>query len=155
MKVLSLISLLSLLVFIESQVAMSSKNVLGGALQRCSTQNGPITGYFRDGYCRTDASDRGRHVVAAIVTSGFLNFTLSRGNDLITPRGPSFPGLKHGDRWCLCALRWKEAYETGIDEVIPKVVLESTHESALKYVDLEALKKHVCKSGDEIDAGMR
>ena len=96
-----------------------------------------MTGYYRDGYCRTDASDRGVHVVAAVVTDEFLDFTKSKGNDLSTPRGSSFPGLRAGDRWCLCALRWKEAFEAG---KAPLVDLNATHESALKYVTLEQLK---------------
>jgi len=118
--------------------APSQKNVLGSQLQSCCTQ--PATGYFRDGYCRTDDDDLGRHVVCAIVTQEFLEFSLSRGNDLITPRPDAdFPGLKPGDRWCLCALRWKEAYDAG---VAPTVKLESTHEKALEMIPLEALLAH-------------
>lgn len=113
-------------------MSSASRNVLGGALRSC----GAGTGYFRDGFCRTDASDRGAHVVAAVVDEAFLAFTASRGNDLTTPRGASFRGLAPGDRWCLCALRWKEAFEAG---VAPPVDLEATHEAALRYVSLEAL----------------
>lgn len=112
----------------------AARNVLGRALKQCGTN--PVTGYFRDGYCRTDASDQGVHVVAAVVDEAFLNFTRSRGNDLSTPRG-GFPGLKPGDRWCLCALRWREAYDAG---VAPRVDLEATNEAALRYVSLEALE---------------
>lgn len=112
--------------------AKQAKNVLGGPLSQYGLD--PVTGYFRDGYCRTDQSDQGRHVVAAIVTSEFLKFTKSRGNDSMTPYPPQFPGLKPGDRWCLCALRWKEAYDAG---VAPPVVLEATNEAALRYVTID------------------
>ena len=97
-----------------------------------------MTGWFRDGYCRTDDNDAGRHVVCALITDEFLAFSKSRGNDLITPQPQwRFPGLKAGDRWCLCVLRWKEAYEAG---VAPPVVLEATHESALRHVALADLQ---------------
>ena len=108
------------------------KNILGTDLQCCSLQ--PITGYFRDGYCRTDETDRGSHTVACIVDDKFLEFSQSRGNDLSTPNPAyHFPGLEDGDRWCLCALRWKEAYEAGY---APKVVLQATHERALDVIEL-------------------
>ena len=109
----------------------------------CCCKN-PLTGYYRDGYCRTDEQDEGRHVVCAVMTEAFLAFTLSRGNDLITPRrtdGPPefrFPGLKPGDRWCLCALRWREAYAANL---APPVRLACTHERALQYVKLEDLQE--------------
>lgn len=113
-------------------------NVLGGALEACSFS--PLTGYFRDGCCNTDANDRGTHVVCAKVTSEFLAFSLERGNDLITPRPEyRFAGLRPGDRWCLCALRWKEALEAG---VAPPVVLAATHAKALELVSLEELRLH-------------
>ena len=100
----------------------------------------PKTGFYRDRYRRTSEADTGSHVVAAIVTDEFLEFTKSRGNDLQTPRPMyDFPGLKAGDRWCLCALRWREAHDAG---VAPAVVLEATHEKALKYTPLETLKKN-------------
>lgn len=118
------------------------KNILGGALQACCFA--PKTGYFRDGYCRTDESDRGRHVVCAEVTDGFLRFSKERGNDLSTPRPElGFPGLKAGDRWCLCALRWKEAWEEGF---APSVILEACDESALESIPLEALQAHAIKA---------
>lgn len=99
----------------------------------------PKTGFFRDGYCRTGPSDRGSHVIAAIVTEEFLKFTKSQGNDLQSPRPmDNFPGLKAGDRWCLCALRWKEAYDAGY---APPVILKATHEKALKFIPLEILKR--------------
>ncbi len=114
------------------------KNVLGGNLEPCCTN--PMTGFFRDGFCRTDEHDYGRHVVCAIVTDEFLKFSRAMGNDLITPRPEyRFPGLKHGDKWCLCAIRWKEAFDAG---VAPKVLLKSTHEAALRYVSLKALQLH-------------
>lgn len=111
-------------------------NVLGTELIACSYD--PLTGYFRDGCCNTDEQDQGSHVICAKVTQAFLDFSLKRGNDLITPRPEyRFAGLKPGDRWCLCALRWKEAFEAG---VAPNVVLESTHIRALDYVTLEQLE---------------
>ena len=113
-----------------------SLNVLGTPLVPCSYD--PLTGYFRDGCCNTDENDQGSHVVCAKVTQAFLDFSLQQGNDLVTPRPEHrFAGLKAGDRWCLCALRWKQAYMAG---VAPKVVLESTHKRALDFVTLEQLK---------------
>jgi uncharacterized protein (DUF2237 family) len=97
-----------------------------------------MTGFYRDGCCKTGADDHGSHVVCAMVTKEFLAYTKARGNDLSTPN-PWFPGLKPGDRWCLCASRWKEALDAG---VAPPVVLEATHEKALKYVSLDDLKRH-------------
>ena len=113
------------------------RNVLGGPLMACSYS--PLTGFYRDGCCSTGPDDHGRHVVCARVTAEFLEFSLSVGNDLSTPRPEyRFPGLKPGDRWCVCALRWKQAYEAG---VAPPVVLEATHENALRLVPLESLKE--------------
>lgn len=117
---------------------MDELNVLGAELQACSFD--PLTGFYRDGCCRTDANDRGSHVICARVTADFLAFSMTRGNDLISPRPEyRFAGLKPGDRWCLCALRWKEALEAG---VAPPVHLEATHQKALDYVRLEDLKSH-------------
>ena len=111
-------------------------NVLGTPLQACSFD--PLTGWFRDGCCNTDAGDHGSHVVCARVTVEFLNFQMERGNDLITPRPEfRFKGLKPGDRWCVCALRWREAYEAGC---APPVVLERTHVKALDYLLLDWLR---------------
>ena len=111
-------------------------NVLGRPLVPCGTE--PMTGYFRDGCCRTDASDRGLHVVCAVMNDEFLAFSRRRGNDLSTPRPEfDFPGLRAGDRWCLCANRWLEAWLEG---VAPRVVLESTHLNALGVVTLEQLR---------------
>jgi len=119
-------------------MAGTAKNVLGGALQVCSTD--PMTGWRRDGCCNTDEADLGTHVVCAVVTEEFLEFTRARGNDLSTPRPEfNFPGLKPGDRWCLCALRWREALEAGL---APPVHLEATHEKALEYIALEVLQDH-------------
>ncbi len=115
-----------------------AKNVLGGPLAVCGTD--PMTGYFRDGCCNTDATDAGSHTVCVKVTSEFLEFSASRGNDLSTPNPMyGFPGLKPGDRWCLCAARWLEAFEAG---VAPSVVLEATHEKALEIIDLEDLQQY-------------
>lgn len=116
----------------------TAKNVLGTNLQSCSTK--PLTGYFRDGCCRTGADDFGIHVICAQVTGEFLEFSRQRGNDLTTPVPDyNFPGLKPGDRWCLCASRWKEAFLAGL---APPVVLEATHISALEFVSLEELQLH-------------
>lgn len=113
-------------------------NVLGTPLQDCSLD--PLTGYLRDGCCRSTDEDTGTHVICARVTAEFLEFSRARGNDLITPRPEwDFPGLKAGDQWCLCALRWKEAAEAGI---APPVVLEATHLRALAFVTLGDLKYH-------------
>jgi uncharacterized protein (DUF2237 family) len=112
------------------------RNVLGRPLADCSHR--PRTGYFRDGSCRTGSDDRGVHVVCARVTEEFLAFSRDRGNDLVTPRPAwGFPGLKPGDRWCLCAARWKEALDAG---AAPPVVLEATHVAALEYVSLAELR---------------
>ncbi|MCX7214176.1 MAG: DUF2237 domain-containing protein [Burkholderiales bacterium] len=113
-------------------------NVLGGPLLACSYD--PLTGFFRDGCCETGVDDVGSHTVCARVTADFLAFSRSRGNDLSTPRPEyRFKGLVEGDRWCLCAARWLEAYEAGM---APPVVLESTHEMALRIVPLQALLAH-------------
>ncbi len=114
------------------------KNVLGTALQLCSSN--PRTGFYRNGFCETGADDAGTHTVCAVVTQDFLDYTLSRGNDLITPRPDyNFPGLNPGDRWCLCALRWQEALRAG---EAPPVVLEATNEKTLDYVQREDLLRH-------------
>ncbi|MDP3168940.1 MAG: DUF2237 domain-containing protein [Polaromonas sp.] len=117
---------------------MSAINVLGTELLACSYD--PLTGYFRDGCCNTDASDLGSHLVCVRVTREFLEFSMARGNDLSTPRrSHRFAGLKPGDRWCLCANRWREALEAGL---APPVVLESTHSRVLEFVTLAQLEKH-------------
>jgi uncharacterized protein len=110
-------------------------NVLGGALQSCCTN--PTTGFYRDGYCHTGPEDLGVHVVCAQVTAEFLTFSRAQGNDLSTPHPEfHFPGLKPGDRWCLCADRWQEALDAG---QAPPVVLTATHVAALEFIDLEDL----------------
>jgi uncharacterized protein (DUF2237 family) len=115
-----------------------SENVLGGRLEICSTD--PMTGFFRNGCCDTNADDRGSHTVCAVMTEEFLAFSKARGNDLSTPRPEfGFPGLKPGDRWCLCAARWMEAYAAGR---APKVRLVSTHRRALDFCPMEALRAH-------------
>jgi uncharacterized protein (DUF2237 family) len=117
---------------------MTDLNVLGTPLLPCSYD--PLTGYFRDGCCKTDANDLGSHVVCAKVTQAFLDFSLQRGTDLITARPEyRFAGLRAGDRWCLCANRWKEALQAG---VAPPVVLECTHHRALQFVALADLQTH-------------
>lgn len=114
------------------------RNVLGTTLVACSYA--PLTGWYRDGCCHTHERDHGSHVICARVTVEFLNFQFERGNDLITPRPQvRFPGLKPGDRWCVCALRWREALRAGC---APPVVLESTHERALDHVTVGQLQAH-------------
>ncbi|NBD37226.1 MAG: DUF2237 family protein [Verrucomicrobia bacterium] len=116
------------------------KNVLGSALQLCSED--PMTGFFRTGYCRTGPEDVGKHTVCAEVTEEFLRFSASRGNDLMTPHPQwGFPGLKPGDRWCLCATRWLEAHEA---DAAPPVVLAATHEATLDLIPLETLRAYAC-----------
>ena len=113
-------------------------NVLGGRLEPCSDE--PRTGFYRDGCCNTGPEDLGLHVVCARMTAKFLAFSKAHGNDLSTPHPEfGFPGLKPGDRWCLCAGRWREALDAG---VAPPVVLSATHEEALAVVSLEDLKRH-------------
>ncbi|MGP1383309.1 MAG: DUF2237 family protein [Thainema sp.] len=116
-------------------------NVIGTELATCSTA--PMTGFYRDGCCNTGAGDLGAHTVCAEVTEDFLAFSKAQGNDLITPRPEyDFPGLKPGDRWCLCASRWKEALDAGM---APKVVLSATHASTLEYVSMSELKQHAAE----------
>jgi uncharacterized protein len=115
-----------------------SRNVLGGELSHCSSQ--PRTGFFRNGCCDTSDDDHGCHTVCSIMTAEFLVFSKSRGNDLSTPYPPSgFPGLKPGDRWCLCATRWQEAFAAG---AAPLVVVAATHERTLEHVQLDDLLAH-------------
>ena len=114
-----------------------SRNVFGGPLENCSTA--PLTGFFRNGCCDTSAEDLGSHTVCVVITEAFLAFSKSRGNDLSTPIPAfGFPGLKEGDRWCLCAPRWQEAFEAG---QAPRVVLRATHEAALEHCELAHLKR--------------
>lgn len=119
----------------------SALNVLNEPLVPCSYD--PLTGYFRDGCCETDETDGGTHIVCARVSQAFLDFSVAQGNDLVTPRPQwRFPGLKAGDRWCLCVTRWVQAYQAG---AAPDVVLASTHNKALEYVELSVLKLHAYK----------
>lgn len=114
-----------------------ARNVLGQPLVACSFD--PLTGFFRDGCCKTGPEDIGSHLVCAIVTDKFLAFSASRGNDLSTPRPQwNFPGLQAGDQWCLCVNRWVEAYKA---DCAPQIRLESTHSNALQVVDLDTLKE--------------
>lgn len=120
-------------------------NVFGLPLEECS--NNPLTGFYRDGCCNTGKDDPGIHTVCVEVTREFLEFSASRGNDLSTPLPQyNFPGLKEGDRWCLCAARWKEAFDAGM---APKVVLEATNEKTLEIVSLEELLPFAIKSTAE------
>jgi uncharacterized protein len=116
-------------------------NVIGKPLEGCSEE--PLTGFYRDGFCNTGANDTGTHVVCAEMTDEFLEFTASKGNDLSAPRPEfRFPGLKAGDRWCLCALRWEEARRAG---AAPRVVLEATHIGALEFVDEAHLREYAAE----------
>ena len=113
---------------------MSRKNILGTELKFCSCK--PMTGWYRDGSCRTDISDQGMHTVCAVMTKQFLSYSKAQGNDLSSPK-VGFPGLKEGDHWCICAPRWKEAFDDGM---APLVNLEATEESTLKVIAIEILR---------------
>lgn len=120
---------------------MPARNVLGTVLETCSTS--PMTGFFRDGCCNTGMDDVGLHLVCAVMTDDFLEFSAEAGNDLSTPNPMfGFPGLKAGDRWCLCVQRWKQALDAGM---APQVNLRATHISALEFVDLEDLQAHAAE----------
>ncbi len=126
---------------------MQELNVLGGPLQACSYD--PLTGFYRSGCCETGPEDHGSHTICTKVTADFLEFSASQGNDLSKARPDMrFAGLKPGDRWCLCASRWLEAYEAG---VAPNVILEATHQKALDTVPIEALRACAMKSGQRAD----
>jgi len=116
----------------------NDRNVLGGDLEPCGTD--PLTGFYRNGCCETGRDDVGNHTVCAVVSREFLQHQIKTGNDLVTPRPEyGFPGLEPGDRWCVCAARWQEAYEAG---AAPPVVLAATHARALEVVELDALRRH-------------
>jgi hypothetical protein len=118
------------------------RNVLGTELEPCSFD--PLTGFYRDGCCRTGKEDLGMHTICVETTEEFLRFSRQVGNDLSTPIPEyAFPGLKPGDRWCLCCLRWKEAHAAGM---APRVVLEATHISVLEFIDLEDLQAHAVET---------
>lgn len=115
-----------------------AKNVLGEELEMCSQD--PLTGFYRTGDCQTGPDDLGRHTVCAVMTAEFLEFSRSRGNDLSTPNPQyGFPGLKPGDRWCLCMDRWLEAYQAG---KAPWVILRATHESVKRYIPMDILTRY-------------
>ena len=121
---------------------MEFKNVLGTDLQSCNCN--PMTGWYRDGSCKTDPTDIGMHTVCAVMTESFLTYSKAQGNDLSTPMPQyDFPGLKVGDHWCLCAPRWKQAYEDGI---APLVRLKATEISTLKIIGIELLLEHSGKN---------
>lgn len=134
--------MLNFIILIMANYTMAqSLNVFGQPLSLCC--NEPKTGFYRDGFCNTGSNDVGTHVICAEMTAEFLSFTKSKGNDLSTPNPfYDFPGLKPGDYWCLCALRWKEAYDA---DAAPKVKLESTHEKALDFVTIKQLIEHAVK----------
>ena len=116
----------------------SARNVLGSELTGCC--DSPATGFYRDGYCHTGPQDVGSHTVCVKVTREFLAFSVQRGNDLVAAHPEfDFPGLKPGDRWCICVARWREAFEAG---AAPQVMLTATHEKALEVVTLDQLKRH-------------
>jgi uncharacterized protein (DUF2237 family) len=119
----------------------NQKNVLGGNLTLASKD--PLTGFYRTGFCSTDANDSGLHVVAAVMTAEFLIYSRAQGNDLISPNEDyGFPGLKAGNIWCLCVLRWKEAFVAGF---APPIILEATNAKALEFISLEVLKQYEYK----------
>jgi hypothetical protein len=123
---------------VDDGLSRKQRNVLGEALAPCSQR--PLTGFYRDGCCNTGAEDFGSHTVCTVMTTGFLAFSKARGNDLSTPRPElGFPGLSAGDRWCLCAARWREALEAG---QAPRVILAATHKATLDIVPFEALKRY-------------
>jgi hypothetical protein len=123
----------------------NSKNVFGEPLIECSSD--PLTGFYRNGCCDTGPEDRGKHTVCAVMTEEFLQFSKSRGNDLITPIPRfNFPGLEPGDHWCLCVLRWLEAYKEG---AAPNVILEATNELALEVVEMEQLLEHAHRQAEQ------
>lgn len=125
----------------KSSFISMAKNIFGEPLIPCSMD--PVTGYYRDGCCETGTDDLGTHTVCAVMDEAFLTYTKSRGNDLSTPiPAYDFPGLKPGDRWCLCASRWFEAYQAG---KAPQVVLEATHEKTLSFIHLDELVKFAFK----------
>ena len=124
----------------QQEESVGHLNVYGKALIPCCYE--PLTGYFRDGFCRTDQRDHGVHTVCAVMTQDFLEYSKSRGNDLMTATS-YFPGLKAGDKWCLCVSRWKEAYDAGY---APNVYLDATHIKSLDVVPLTILEKHAIQS---------
>jgi len=138
MKPIILFLFLSILAMSSANDGTTAYNVFGQPLQECSTS--PLTGFYRNGYCSTGSSDHGTHVVCASVTKEFLEHSKQAGNDLSTPNEKyRFPGLKPGDKWCLCAIRWRAAAVAGM---APKLILKASEISTLDYVSIETLKKH-------------
>ena len=128
----------------QSSVQSASLNVLGEPLQICSCD--PMTGWFRDGTCNSDASDYGRHTVCCVITKSFLTYSKAQGNDLSTAMPEyGFPGLTEGNHWCLCASRWKEAFDDGM---APLVLLEATNAKTLELIELSVLKRFAYKNKD-------
>ena len=122
----------------KKKMVTEQTNLFDEVIEECCSN--PITGFFRNGFCHTDELDRGLHIVCSLITDDFLRFSKSRGNDLSTPRPEfNFPGLAEGDSWCVCAERWKEAYEQGF---APKVFLKRTHKKAATIIDIEILKEY-------------
>ena len=137
-----LLSIESLEMSSNSPASASARNVLGEPLVVCGCE--PTTGWHRNGFCETDAMDRGQHSICCVMTESFLRYSKAQGNDLSTPVPAfQFPGLKPGDHWCVCAPRWKQAYEDGM---APKVRLDATEDSALQVVSLEQLREHAHQS---------
>jgi len=129
---------------------MKFKNVLGTSLQPCNCD--PMTGWYRDGSCKTDQNDFGMHTVCAVMTKSFLTYSKAQGNDLSTENPEyNFPGLKEGDHWCLCAPRWIEAYEDGM---APMVNLEATESSTLEIIQLEILRKFDYREVNGLDSSV-
>ncbi len=129
-------------IYLENAMSSNDKNIYDEPLKECSCK--PLTGFFRNGKCSTSPQDLGKHTVCVQMTKEFLKFSQSRGNDLSTPRPEfGFPGLKPGDKWCLCALRWLEALEAG---VVPPVYLYSTHKESLDYIRLLDLEAHAVQA---------
>ena len=143
MNYLYIISILFIIIIVvyglyneKYENSINKNNIVGTNLQVCCNDPGKVTGFYRDGVCSTGPTDEGKHVVCAIIDDDFLQYTKSQGNDLITPYPPSFPGLVAGDKWCVCILRWIEAYKAG---KAPKLIPESTNEIALKYISKDIL----------------
>ena len=136
MNIIIIVCIIGIIVILSvNSIKIPHKNILGKTLSPCSIPGQKTTGYYRDGYCSTGPDDTGTHAVCARMDDTFLNFTKSKGNDLISQQN-SFPGLVAGDKWCVCALRWKEAHEAG---KAPKIFPESTSDAVLKYVPKDVI----------------
>lgn len=137
--IVSVLAIIAIRNSTQEKFQVQHKNILGTTLTPCSTPGQKTTGYYRDGYCSTGVTDTGTHVVCARMDDAFLEFTKSKGNDLTTPQN-SFPGLVAGDKWCLCALRWREAHDAG---KAPKIFPESTNDAVTQYVTKDILMNYV------------